>query len=134
MHQITRRHARTLGAAAILVVAAMQAFNSFFCYRNDLWTYLGGLVFIAVPMAPALIALFTKNPLRSVGGALLFAPWLVFAYCVDCMRPYSGGGASMVYIAVLMGGLPSCLLGVLLAGPLAYLLGMRVVDGDGLSQ
>ena len=32
------------------------------------------------------------GPLRAVGACLLFAPWLVFAYYTDCVRPYQGGG------------------------------------------
>ena len=48
------------------------------------------------------------------------------ASVVDCVLPYRGGGASMIYIAVLIYGLPSCLIGVLLGGPLLRRLGLRI--------
>ena len=67
-------------------------------------------VFLLLPLAPALVSLVTSNPLRAVGACALLAPWLVFAYYTDCVRPYSGGGASMVYVAVLLWGTPSAIL------------------------
>ena len=116
--------ARVLGFSAILGVALLQAFNSFGCYGHDFPAYLGALGFIAIPMAPALVAVFTKNPLRAVAASLLFAPWLLFTYYTDCVRPYQGGGASMIYVAVVMYGLPCTLLGTLLAGPALKGLGI----------
>ncbi|MDQ8020484.1 MAG: hypothetical protein REI94_01495, partial [Moraxellaceae bacterium] len=68
----------------------------------------------------------TANPLRAVGACLLFAPWLVFAYYTDCVQPYQGGGASMIYVAVLLWGSLSSLAGAVLSGPLMRLLGIRV--------
>ena len=83
-------------------------------------------MFIAVPMLPAIISLKTKNPLRAVGGSLLFAPWLVFAYYTDCVRPYAGGGASMIYLAVIFWGLLSAAIGTALTGPVLTLFGVSV--------
>ena len=102
----------------------MQAFNSFSCYGHDMPAYLRALGFVAIPMAPALVAVITKNPLRAVAASLLFAPWLLFAYYTDCVRPYQGGGASMIYVAVVMYGLPCTLLGALFAGPALKGLGI----------
>jgi len=122
---LSRRTSLAAGITAVVLVGLLQAFNSFACYKHGVIQYLEVLaIFIALPMTPALVALFTKHPIRAVGGALLFAPWLGLAYYTDCMRPYAGGGASMIYVAVVLWGAPSCLAGVLLTGPIARALGL----------
>lgn len=124
---MARKHALIGGIAAIALVIALQAFNSVGCYDHTLPTFLLVLgTFLLVPLLPALISLFTANPLRAVGACLLFAPWLAFAYYTDCVRPYQGGGASMIYIAVLLWGTPCAIVGALLTGPVTRLLGVSV--------
>jgi len=123
---IPRKTAVSIGLGALVFVAILQTFNSVVCYKQDVGTYLGTLMFIAVPMLPAIISLKTKNPLRAVGGSLLFAPWLVFAYYTDCVRPYTGGGASMIYVAVAFWGLLSAAIGTALTGPVLALFGVSV--------
>lgn len=124
---ISLQRARGLALAAIGAVVVLQAINSFGCYHHDLPAFGQALAFIALPMLPALVALFTRNPLRSVAASALFAPWLLFAYYTDCIRPYQGGGASMVYVAVLMYGFATALLGAVLAGWVLRRLGIAVV-------
>lgn len=124
---IDRTRATTSGIAAILGIVALQAFNSAACYRHGVGEFLAALgTFLLVPLLLPLIALATANPLRAVGGCLLLAPWLVFAYYTDCVRPYAGGGASLVYVAVLLWGTPSAILGVLVTGPVLRMLGISV--------
>jgi hypothetical protein len=124
---ISRRQALTTGMTAIALVIALQAFNSVGCYRHTLPTFVQVVgMFVLVPLLPALVSLLTANPLRAVGACLLFAPWLVLAYYTDCVRPYQGGGASMIYVAVLMWGTPCAIIGALLTGPAMRLLGMSV--------
>jgi hypothetical protein len=124
---IARKKAALSGIAAILGVVGIQAFNSFACYGHDALTFLMVLgSFVAIPLVPALISLVTANPLRAVGACLLFAPWLVFAYYTDCIRPYAGGGASMIYVAVVLWGTPSSIVGALITGPVTRALGITV--------
>lgn len=124
---ISRRSARILGVTAIVGILLLQAFNSMACYDHSLMGYLGAVgFFLVIPLLPAVVSLATANPLRAVGACLLLAPWLAFAYYTDCIRPYAGGGASMVYVAVLFWGTPCALLGALLTGPVLRLFGMRV--------
>jgi hypothetical protein len=124
---ISRRQALTTGMTAIALVIALQAFNSVGCYRHTLQTFVQVVgMFVLVPLLPALVSLLTANPLRAVGACLLFAPWLVLAYYTDCVRPYQGGGASMIYVAVLMWGTPCAIIGALLTGPAMRLLGVSV--------
>ena len=124
---IPRKQALIGGSAAIVAVILLQAFNSFGCYDHTLVTFLQALaMFVLLPLLPAFISLLTANPLRAVGACLLFAPWLVFAYYTDCVRPYQGGGASMVYVAVLMWGTPCAVIGALLTGPVMRLFGLSV--------
>ena len=125
--EIGRTRARAFGWLGIAVVIGAQAFNSFTCYGHDFGEFLSVLgYFLALPLVPALVALFTRNPLRAVGASLLLLPWLVLAYYTDCVRPDQGGGASMVYVAVLLWGSVTSVVGALLAGPVMRLLGVTV--------
>jgi hypothetical protein len=132
--RVTRARARACGAAAIAAVALLQGFNSAACYRHNLDTYLETLLFIAIPMLPAFVSLATRNPLRAVGASLLFAPWLVVAYFVDCVTPYRGGGASMIYVAVVLFGFPSALAGALVTGPILRRLNVSLDELKGDSR
>jgi hypothetical protein len=124
---ITRLHAVLIGAAAILVVLLLQGFNSFACYKHSFSIYLSVVgSFLLAPLLPAVVALFFPNALRAVGACALLAPWLLLAYFVDCVRPYSGGGASMIYIAVLLWGTPSAIIGALITGPIMRRLGIEI--------
>jgi hypothetical protein len=124
---ISRSRAIFSGITAIAGIIAIQAFNSFACYGHDLRSFLATLgIFLFIPLLPAIISLVTANPLRAIGACLLFAPWLFLAYYTDCMRPYSGGGASMIYVAVILWGTPSSIIGALVTGPITRTLGISV--------
>lgn len=126
---LSRRHARYIGSTAIAGVVALQAFNSFACYNHDLSAFLcATAVFVGIPLLPALISLATRNPLRAAGSALLFAPWLIFAHYIDCGRPYSGGGASMIYVAVLLWGTITSLIGALITNAITKNLDIEISD------
>ena len=125
--KITRLRAALIGGAAIGAVLLIQAFNSVACYHHDLGTYLLTVgIFILIPLIPAELALFSPNPLRAVGACLLFAPWLIIAYVTDCVMPYRGGGASMIYVAVFLWGTVSVIVGVLITGPVTRRLGIEI--------
>ncbi len=109
------RKARLIGLTAIAAVVVIQLLSSIFCYQNDLSQLAFSFMMIAVPFSPALIWILSPNPLLTVGGAALFIPWLVLAFTVDCILPYAGGGASMMYVAVVIWGFPSTILGMILA-------------------
>jgi hypothetical protein len=124
---ISRERAVVCGLAAIVGVIAIQSFSSFSCYGHTIQDFFGALgIFLMVPLLPALISLCTKNPLRAVGACLLFAPWLLFAYYTDCVCPYTGGGASMVYVVVLLWGTPCAIIGAVLTDPILRALGISV--------
>ena len=125
---ISRKKAVVMGVCAVALIFGLQAFNSFVCYEHDLSRYLETSLFVLIPMVAPIVSLLTKNPLRAVGGALLFAPWLVLAYYTDCIRPYSGGGASMVYVGVVLWGLPCAFVGTLITGPVLRLIGVSVIQ------
>ncbi len=125
---IPRTSALRLGLLAVAGVVALELFNGMTCYHHGLRSQIVAFGFVAVGFLPGLIALFTRNPLRTIGAALLFAPWLVVAYYTDCVRPYQGGGASMIYIVVTLYGLPSAAVGALLTGPVLRRLGLSVGD------
>ena len=127
MKTLTRKQGVRCGIAAIAGVCAVQVFNSVACYHMTMGQLVGTWVFfVLIPLVPALVSLLTANPLRAVGACLFFVPWLVLAYYTDCIRPYAGGGASMIYVAVLVWGTPSAIVGTLVAGPVLRFAGIRV--------
>ncbi len=124
---IRRNRAVFSGVIAIASVIAIQAFNSFACYGHDLRLFLKTLgIFLFIPLLPAIVSLATANPLRAIGACLMFAPWLFLAYYIDCIRPYAGGGASMIYVAVVLWGTPSSIIGAFVTGPIMRTLGVSV--------
>jgi hypothetical protein len=114
------RKALLLGLCAVSIIVLIQAFLSFSCYRSTIYQFLGALMILAIPMAPALIALFSSRPLCAVGASLFFSPWLLLAYNTDCVAPKSsGGGASMIYVIVIGAGLITAAIGALITLPIA---------------
>ncbi|MEK0417787.1 MAG: hypothetical protein RI949_1793 [Pseudomonadota bacterium] len=110
---VSLRAARRAAALGLVGVIALQALNSFGCAHQSLSQFGVSLLLISWPMAPALVFFWTSNPLRSLAASLSFAPWLVLAYAVDCVAPYSGGGASMIYVPVILLGFFTSLSGAL---------------------
>ena len=113
--QLCARGGLGIGAIGVALVILAQAFNSFTCYKHDLGKFLEALGFVAFPMLPGIVSLFTKSPYRALGASVLFLPWLLYAYHVDCGSPYQGGGASMIYVAVVLWGFPCALVGALIS-------------------
>lgn len=126
---LTRTCALWIGVAAIVGTMLLHAMIGFGCYRQDLGMFItGALYFLATPLLPAVLALLRANPLGAVGACLLIAPWMLFAWYIDCVKPYAGGGASLAYVAVLLYGTPGALLGALLTPWLLDKLGLRIED------
>lgn len=128
MITISRASAFRIGLFSLAVVVGLELFNGMVCYHHSLRSQLVSFGFVAVGFLPGIVTLWSKNPLRTAGAALLFAPWLVIAYYTDCVRPYQGGGASMIYIAVVMYGLPCAAIGAFLTEPVLRLLRVTVSD------
>lgn len=109
------RYAMYGAVLSIIAVIVLQAFNTFVCYKESFLVFLITLcTFVAIPMAPALYFIFNRKPVHTIGASLFFAPWLIVAYYTDCVLPYKGGGASMVYVAVVLYGFPSAVIGAFL--------------------
>ncbi|WP_147376744.1 Na+:solute symporter [Noviherbaspirillum saxi] len=116
-----------IGVGAISLILLLQAFNSFACYKHNFSDYLHGvMIFLFIPLLPAVISLFLPNALRAVGACACLAPWLILAYYVDCIKPYTDGGASMSYIAVLFYGTPCAIIGAIITGPLTRMFGINI--------
>lgn len=61
------------------------------------------LLFILPSLIIPILFLIFKHPLIAFGGVIPILPWLLLAYYVDHIMPYEGGGASIMYVAVLFG-------------------------------
>lgn len=126
---LTSGRARWIGITAIAGVLLLQALIGFGCYRQDLGMFVTGLLyFLLVPLLPAALSLLRANPLGAVGACLMVVPWMLFAWYVDCVKPYAGGGASLAYVAVLLYGTPGAILGALITPWLAGKLGISVTE------
>ena len=127
--QISYRTALLSSLLGLALVVAMQAYSGLTCYAQTWDVLLMSMgMFVLIPVIPALIALFTRNPLSALGGFLAFLPWLIYAYYVDCMLPQTGaGGASLIYVVVFLYGAACCLLGVLFVAVLMWLMQVKVV-------
>lgn len=123
---VSRRRARTLGFTSIVIALGVQLFNDVTCYERELFEALSTLWFPAIPLVPALIALGSGNPLRAIGGSLVAVGFYSLAFYTDCVVPYSGGGASMVYVAVVMYGFPLAVVAVFVTGPLLRWMGIVI--------
>lgn len=82
-------------------------------------------------MIPAVIFLATRNPLRSVGASIVAISFYALAYYTDCIAPYEGGGASMIYVVVILYGTPLAVLGGFIAGSITNGV---VMDGKTLTR
>jgi len=125
---IHRDIALRAGSLAVAFVLGLQVFNGAACYQLSLGFHLAALALVAFAFLPGIASLFTSNPLRAVGAAVLFSPWLVFAYYTDCVLPPKGPASSMTYLAVVVYGLPSAALGAWATAPVLAALRVRVGD------
>lgn len=126
---LTRPHALWIGIAAIAGTVLLHTLIGFGCYRQDLGMFImGALYFLLIPLLPAAFSLCRANPLGAVGACLMVAPWMLFAYYIDCVKPYAGGGASLAYVAVILYGTPGAILGALITPWLARKAGLHVSD------
>jgi hypothetical protein len=118
--------ARRLATAALALVVLLELASGLLCGDRDAQSQLIALGFLLIPLSPALVALATPNPLCSVAAAAPVAAWIVYAFYFECVRPYAGGGASMIYLGVWFYGFLCAVAAALAAIPILRLLGIRV--------
>jgi hypothetical protein len=128
MTTVTRSSALRIGLLGVAAVLALELFNGSTCYKHNLVSQLVALAFVAVGFYPGFSALRSESPIRAAGPSLLFAPWQAYAHYVDCVLPYQGGGASMVYVLVVVLGFPSAALGAFLTVPVLKAFGVVLSD------
>ncbi|BCT93009.1 hypothetical protein LYSHEL_20320 [Lysobacter helvus] len=126
---MSRRRALQLAIAAVCGILVLHLIYSF-CAGGEQWLralLIGFGIFVLPPLVPAIVSMATANPLRAVGAVLFLAPWMLLAIYVDCIAPYTGGGASMIYVVVQFWGTPSAILGALITGPILRWCGVTIV-------
>ena len=128
VNTIPRTSALRIGLVSIVVLMALQLFNGVVCYGLSPGYHLVAFGLVSLAFLPGLVALFSRNPLRTVGAALLFAPWLVLAYYTDCVLPPRSAASSMSYLMVVVYGLPSAAIGALITAPVLRLFRLTVID------
>lgn len=125
--KISKKRAIYFGASSIAIAICFQLFNDFACYKKSIWETFAFLWFPSIPLVPAIISLKSNNPLRAITASLCVIPFYLLAYYVDCVQPYQGGGASMIYVAVIFYGTPLAVLGAFLAGPICRVLKIEII-------
>ena len=115
---IARSKQLKIGFASIIFAVSVQLFNDFACYDKSIFESISTIWFSLIALVPAILFLGSKKPIRAAGAAIVIACFYGFAYYTDCIQSYQGGGASMVYIIVLMYGIPLSILGGFVAGVL----------------
>ena len=123
---ISRSRARTIACLAIASTVALELLSGQLCGQRDAGSHAIALLYLLIPLSPAVVALLTPNPLCSVAAVVPVAGWIVHAFYFECIRPYQGGGASMVYLGVWFYGFVCAAAAAVLAVPLLRLLGVRV--------
>lgn len=114
--EISRKKAQRIGWGSILVAMIVQIFNDVSCYNRGIFESISTIWFPGIPLIPALVFLASRNPLRAVGASIVAIAFYALAYYTDCVAPYEGGGASMIYVAVILYGTPLAAVGGLIAG------------------
>lgn len=109
-------------------VFGLQVFNGVACYRLSIGFHILAMALVCVAFLPGLASLLSKNPLRTIGAAVCFTPWLLYAYYTDCVLPPRGPASSMTYLAVLVYGFPTAALGAWATALILSALHLRVGD------
>ncbi len=114
--KIQTRSAKRLSQLSFLLVVAAHGLYSIGCHKSGFSGFLtAGLFFDGVPMVLPILSYFLKNYFVATIGAFGVLPWIGYAFYVDCIMPYQGGGASMMYVAIIFWGTPSAICGMLVA-------------------
>ena len=95
----------------------------------------GGLIqailafwFPAIALVPALVFLFTSNPLRSIGSALAAVLLYSFAFYVNCTRNDPASASTMTWIVTIIYGTPLAALLGLATGPLTRVMNIHIKE------
>lgn len=113
------RKPKTLAWMSIGLAICFQLFNDVACYEKTITEIALWLWFALIPLIPAVVFISRNQSIHAIAAALAVIPFYLFAYYADCVMPYEGGGASMVYVVVLMFGTPVAIVAGLLAGYVA---------------
>jgi hypothetical protein len=128
--KISHEKAVYAGVIFILIAIGFQLFNDFACYKKSIVEALLFLWFPAIPLITAIASLKSKNPLRAIPSSLSVIPFYLMAYNTDCVQPYKGGGASMIYVVVIMYGTPVAFVCAFIADGICRLFNIRITRTD----
>lgn len=88
---------------SIVAIFCMQAwYVAYPCTDSPLAVF----IVTAVLLLPAFVSLASQKHAAAFGACLGLAPWVLWAKYVECVAPYTGGGAAMAYVAVFLWGFP----------------------------
>lgn len=115
--KIKKETATKFSIGAFLLIFLMYSLYSFSCGKTSFSEFIStGFIFICPSLVIPSVFLIFKRTLVAAVGTLFVLPWLMLAYYVDCIMPYQGGGASMLYLGILFWGPPSAIAGMIITG------------------
>ena len=118
---LARKSAQRIGFAALAVALGCAVFARFRCFGFDSpWAILADLLIFGPSLIGGVACVSTSNPLRALGAAagIIFAT--SYAYYSECVRPYEGGGASFIGLALIV-IVPACTVVGIVAFEIVYL-------------
>ncbi|MDA9771097.1 hypothetical protein N9D02_08700 [Emcibacteraceae bacterium] len=103
--KIKSKTAFRIGISSFFLVLLMHTLYSFSGSGESVSYFLtSALLFILPSLIIPILFLIFKHPLIAFGGVIPILPWLLLAYYADHIMPYQGGGASIMYVAVVFWG------------------------------
>ena len=110
-------------AGVAILLAIHVYFETAHCKHSSLETaeYLAiEAVMVLITVGPSLVMALVKFHWASLVTTIPIAAGMIWAYRIECVLPYSGGGAAMAFVPVIMFIVPaSCVVGLIVQ------LGMR---------
>ena len=113
---------RKAGLIAIGLFYLLQtAYATFACGGN----VLGMWVATTIALVPAFVAVALGSTAATIGACVGQLPFVLWANYVECVVPYTGGGAAMAYVVVFLFGMPISGLIALAVGWFAHVRAVR---------
>ncbi len=101
----TARIATFIGLAAVTSIVCVQLyFELAHCKGGD---PLAKIIVGAIVLAPTVLFTFISWPRAAVVSGVVTVVPVIWAYRIECVLPYSGGGASMAFVPVMMFAVPA---------------------------
>lgn len=127
---VSRAVSRRLASASIVLVLALESLASWGCRGEDASSTAIALLFLLIPLSPAIFAIPSSNPLAGVAAALSVGAWVVAANFDQCTGTPPDAVASTAYWGVWFYGLFTAAVVVPVSRLVMYKIGIEIRNGE----